>query len=218
MSDRFDELVDHPSLTAEERARLRRVHDLLLDVGPPPEAAPYLRPPAAEAPVVPLRRRRGRAVALLAAALGAAVLGGAGYVLGSRDGTEEAAQTVTADRTVTATQATTVRETVTSSEQPSGPLVHMTGVGEAQGASATVELLPRAKSGDYPVRIRAEGLPERTTYEMWVVDDGELKDLCGSFTTGYDKTEATLSVPYEMKTRDEWVIVRPGTNEVVLTT
>jgi hypothetical protein len=216
VSDRFDELVDHPSLTAEERARLRRVHDLLLEVGPPPEAPSYLTPPPGEAQVIPLRRR-SRGLALLAAALGAAALGGAGYVLGDRSGAEEAAQTVTVART--ATQATTVVETVTTApEQPSGPVVQMTGVGTAAGASATVELLPRAASGDYPVRIRAEGLPDRTTYEMWVVDDGELKELCGSFTTGHGQTEATLVVPYEMKTRDDWVLVRPGTTEPVLTT
>jgi hypothetical protein len=140
-------------------------------------------------------------------------------VVGNRSATEEAAQTVTAEQTVTATQATTVVETVTTApEQPSGPVVRMTGVGEAEGAWATVELLPRTESGDYPVRIHAEGLPERTTYEMWVVDDGELEELCGSFTTAYDATETMLIVPYEMKTRDDWVIVRPGTNEPVLTT
>jgi hypothetical protein len=216
VSDRFDELVDHPSLTTEERARLRRVHDLLLEVGPPPEAPPHLSPPPGEAQVIPLRRR-SRGVALLAAALGAAAVGGAGYLLGDRSGAEEAAQTVTVART--ATQATTVIETVTTApEQPSGPVVRMAGVGAAEDAWATVELLPRAESGDYPVRIHAEGLPERTTFEMWVVDDGELEELCGSFTTGYDETEVTLVVPYEMKTRDDWVVVRPGTNEPVLTT
>ncbi len=217
MSDRFDELVDHPSLTAEERTRLRRVHDLLLEVGPPPEAPPHLSPPA-EAEVIPMRRR-SRAVALLAAALGAAALGGAGYVLGNRSATEEAAQTVTAEQTVTATQATTVRETVTAApEQPSGPVVRMAGVGAAEGAWATVELLPRAESGEYPVRIHAEGLPERTTFELWVVDYGELEELCGSFTSGYDETDVTLVVPYEMRTRDDWVVVRPGTTEPLLTT
>lgn len=218
MSDRFDELVDHPALTPDERARLRRVHDLLLEVGPPPEAAPHLSPPG-EAQIIPLRRR-GRALTLLAAALGAALLGGAGYVLGNRSATEEAAQTVTAEQTVTATQSTTVRETVTvAPEQPSGPVVRMAGVGAAEGAWATVELLPRAESGDYPVRIHAEGLPERTTFEMWLVDDdGEFDKLCGSFTTGYDETEVTLVVPYEMRTRDDWVVVRPGSSEPVLTT
>jgi hypothetical protein len=217
VSDRFDELVDHPSLTTEERARLRRVHDLLLEVGPPPEAPPHLSPPPGEAQVIPLRRR-SRGVALLAAALGAAAVGGAGYLLGDRSGAEEAAQTVTVART--ATQATTVIETVTTApEQPSGPVVRMAGVGAASGASATVELLPRAESGDYPVRIRAEGLPERTTFEMWLVDDdGEFDKLCGSFTSGYGETDETITVPYEMRTRDDWVIVRPGTTEPVLTT
>jgi hypothetical protein len=213
VSDRFDELVDDPALTPEERARLRRVHDLLLEAGPPPEAPSHLSPPA-EAQVIPFPRRRYRGFALVAAAsLGLAAAGGAGYLLADRGGTELAA------RTVTATQATTVRETVTAPpEQPAGTVVRMVGVGAAQGASATVELLPRTSSGDYPVRIRAEGLPERLTLEMWVVDDGELEELCGSFTTGYETTDATLVVPYEMRTRDEWVVVRPGTTEPLLRT
>jgi hypothetical protein len=216
VSDRFDELVDDPSLTSHERARLRRVHDLLLEVGPPPEAPRHLSPPA-EAQIIPLRRR-SRGVALLAAALGAAAVGGAGYLLGDRSGAEESAQTVTVARTTT--PATTVVETVTAApEQPSGPVVRMTGVGAAEGARATVELLPRAESGDYPVRIRLEGLPERQTFEMWIVDDdGEFDKLCGSFTTGYGETDETIAVPYEMRTRDDWVIVRPGTTEPLLTT
>jgi hypothetical protein len=120
---------------------------------------------------------------------------------------------------VTATQPTTVVETVTTAaEQPGGPLVSMTGVGAARGATATVEILPRARSGDYPIRLRARGLPDRETFELWVVDDGELKELCGSFTTGYDTTDATITVPYEMRTRDDWVVVRPGTTEPLLQT
>jgi hypothetical protein len=210
MSDRFDELVDHPALTAEERARLRRVHDLLLEVGPPPEAPPHLRPPE-EGRVIPLPRRN-RALTLLAAALAVAAIGGAGYFLGDRTGAEEAAQTVTT------TEATTVATTVTTAPEPRGPLVSMTGVGDAEGASATVEILPRAPSGDYPVRLRVRGLPERQTFELWVVDDGELEQLCGSFTTDYGMTDATISVPYEMRTRDEWVVVRPGQTEPLLRT
>jgi hypothetical protein len=60
MTDRFDELVgdvDDP----RERERLRRVHELLLSVEPPPELS---RPVA---PVLPLPRRRVRPLALLAA-------------------------------------------------------------------------------------------------------------------------------------------------------
>ena len=79
MSDRFDELVGEIEDPAE-RERLRRVHDLLLSVDPPPELA--AGPPAA--PVVPLPRRRGRAALLLAAALAIASFG-AGYLVGGRD-------------------------------------------------------------------------------------------------------------------------------------
>ncbi|MEO5575392.1 MAG: hypothetical protein ABIR67_00510, partial [Gaiellaceae bacterium] len=81
MSDRFDELVgdvDDPL----ERERLRRVHELLLSVDPPPERSPALlrQPPA--------RARRGRLQALLAAALAAATFG-AGYLVGGRDAAPE---------------------------------------------------------------------------------------------------------------------------------
>ena len=41
MSDRFDELVCDVSDPAE-RERLRRVHELLLSVDPPPELSPAL--------------------------------------------------------------------------------------------------------------------------------------------------------------------------------
>jgi hypothetical protein len=71
----FDALVGE-ELDAAERERLRRVHDLLVAAGPPPEAP--VRPP-----VVPLaRRRRG---ALLAVAAAAAV---AAFALGVAVGDE----------------------------------------------------------------------------------------------------------------------------------
>jgi hypothetical protein len=78
MSDRFDELVgavDDP----RERERLRRVHELLVSVEPPPElsrAAPQVPEPA--------RGRRLRPLALLAAALAATAFG-AGYLVGARE-------------------------------------------------------------------------------------------------------------------------------------
>lgn len=75
----FDDLVGD-DLAPDERARLERVHELLLEVGPPPEAAPApieLRP----------RRRRGALLAIAAAlAVAAFALGGA-LVDGSSDRT-----------------------------------------------------------------------------------------------------------------------------------
>jgi len=216
MSDRFDELVDHPALRAEERERLRRVHDLLLEVGPPPEAPPRLRDasPATPGEIVPLRPLR-RGVTLLAAALGLAAAAGVGYFAGERGTDEPTAEPVTA--TVTTTRVTTAPAPTTPQPQR-GPLVTMTGVGEARDASATVEILPRASSGDYPVRIQVRGLAAGETFELWVVKDGELEQLCGRFTTSEGLTDAVVAVPYEMRTRDEWVVVRPGTTEPLLRT
>jgi Anti-sigma-K factor rskA len=67
----FDTLVGS-DLDAAERERLRRVHDLLVEAGPPPE-------PPARAPVTPLAPRRRRRGALLAVAAALAV---AAFALG----------------------------------------------------------------------------------------------------------------------------------------
>ena len=84
MSDRFDELVGEIE-DLHERERLRRVHELLLSVDPPPE-----RSVSTEPEPIPFRRasRRGRVAVLLAAALAAAAFG-AGYLVGGRDDAPE---------------------------------------------------------------------------------------------------------------------------------
>ena len=71
MSPDFDELVG-TDLEPDERARLERVHELLLAAGPPPELAPA-------APVVRLERTRRWALLAIAAAFAVTVvaLGGA---------------------------------------------------------------------------------------------------------------------------------------------
>lgn len=65
MSPDFDELVGD-DLDPIERARLERVHELLVAAGPPPDFTPVAEP---EAEVVELRprRRRGALVAIAAA-------------------------------------------------------------------------------------------------------------------------------------------------------
>ncbi len=67
MSDRgpdFDELVG-PEVEASERTRLLRVHEALVEAGPPPELASGAAPPVPN--VVPLRRRRAGLLAVAAA-------------------------------------------------------------------------------------------------------------------------------------------------------
>ena len=81
MTPDFDELVG-TDLDPEERDRLERVHDLLVQAGPPPE-------PAAR-PVVELRsrRRRGALLAVAAALAVAALAIGGAVVAGPAGGVE----------------------------------------------------------------------------------------------------------------------------------
>jgi antitoxin (DNA-binding transcriptional repressor) of toxin-antitoxin stability system len=78
----FDDLLG-PEVEGEERERLRRVHDLLVAAGPPPEVS---RRGAPNANVVPLRRRGGRRGLLaLAAALAIAAAFTIGLVVAVGD-------------------------------------------------------------------------------------------------------------------------------------
>ena len=82
MSDLRD-LVGDEDLDPIERARLERVHDLLVRAGPPPELPPSLahapEPPSARVLSFP---RRYRYTALAAAAIVAVALFGLGYLAG----------------------------------------------------------------------------------------------------------------------------------------
>ena len=142
MKEGFDELVGGADLPAAERERLRRVHELLLTVGPPPEVAPELQAPPREEPVRLLPRRRRTTLALIAAALGLAVFG-TGYLVGSR------AAEPTVERVLT-----------------------MTGVGDVSAARGTIELLAQDTAGNWPMLVRVRGLEpsvdRRDYYELWL--------------------------------------------------
>jgi hypothetical protein len=75
----FDELIGN-DVDEVERARLRRVHDMLVAAGPPADVPAALSSP----PVVGVRRRRVGAV-LLAAALAVAAFAGGWFVRGGDD-------------------------------------------------------------------------------------------------------------------------------------
>ena len=89
MSD-FDDLVDADGLDPEEEARLRHVHELLVQAGPPPDLPPALEqaPDEQEAEIVqfPLLPRRRWAVAAVAAATLALLAFGGGYLTGHSKG------------------------------------------------------------------------------------------------------------------------------------
>ena len=193
MKDRFDDLIDDGvALDDVERARLRRVHELLLQVGPPPEVAPDLRQPPTEEPVRLLQRRRRAPLALAAAAIVLAVFG-AGYLVGDR------AAAPGVERTIA-----------------------MEGTASASAASGAIELLEEDDAGNWPMRVRLRGLEpsedREDFYELWLTRDGEPAESCGRFTVHEGVTEVTLSVPYRLRAFDGWVVTRSGSDEPLLTT
>jgi hypothetical protein len=181
-----------------------RFDELVGDVADPEERERLRRvhelllrvePPPAPAPAAPIplpRRWRPRRVALLAAALAAAAFG-SGYLLGGAGEDAEAVR-----------------------------VIPMHGVGAGNGASASIELLPEDKAGNWPMNVVVRGLePSRDRddwYELWLTKDGRLTDTCGRFIVNAGETEVTLSVPYGLRRYDGWVVTRHGSSVPVLTT
>jgi hypothetical protein len=198
---RFEELVGGDDLTPEEEARLRRVHDLLVQAGPPPDLTPALEEPAAphvaDEPVpFLLQRRRGLAAVLALAAALAAFAGG--YAFGH------------------------------SKAKPSAfaiqRVVPMHGSAQAIGV---IKVGRRDAVGNWPMLVEVSGLPTQSNrgayYELWLTRKGQPIAPCGSFRVNGKTTRVRLTVPYRLTGFDGWVVTEqppqdhaPG--RVVLTT
>jgi hypothetical protein len=198
----FDDMVDREGLAADEEARLRRVHDLLVQAGPPPDLPPSLeRPPTAppEAEVVQfplLPRRRWTMAAVAAIALVVLAFGG-GYLVGHGKTKPTAFATTRA--------------------------VPMHG----GNALAVLRLAPKDGAGNWPMQLEINNLPTqknpRAYYELWLTKNGKPVAPCGSFRVNARTTTVRLSVPYSLKGYDGWIVTKqdagvhtPG--PVVLTT
>jgi hypothetical protein len=192
----FEELVGD-DLPADEAARLRRVHDLLVAAGPPPELPPSLaaapgtyeeaeheRERLRELGLPP--RGRGRVLALAGALVAAALI--AGFLVGNTRGGFETSYTV-------AMQATA----------------------QARGASAIIDVGNRDDAGNFPLRVKVSGLPRLPPgawYELYLTRGGKRVASCGTFNTRPGTTEVRLNAPYSFERPHGWVIVeqRPGRN------
>jgi len=193
----FRDLVGD-DLTPEERERLERVHDLLVEAGPPPELPPALIDPSRQldAPVVQLPRRRIGAVIALAAALAlAAFLGG--YLAG-QNGSEK------------------------FSLFHSEPL-H--GVGAGRSASGTIDIGKLDSEGNWPLKLTVHHLPaapKNGYYEMFLTSHGKIAATCGTFAVHGRSATVRLNAPYDLRLFNGWVVTmeRPGSpaHEVLLTT
>lgn len=180
----FGDLVDTDGLTPEEVARLRRVHELLVEAGSPSELPAALEQPAVptEAKVIdfPLMPRRRWAVTAVAAATLALVALGGGYLLGHAH----------AKPAAFATQR----------------VVPMQG----QGSLAVLRIGQRDKAGNWPMELLVSGLPTQKNpgayYELWLTRDGKEVAPCGSFRVNSKNTTVRLSVPYLFSHYDGWVV------------
>jgi Anti-sigma-K factor rskA len=201
MTDRpsFDELAGGDDLSPEEAARLERVHNLLIEAGPPPELPPHLLEPQPEQQrhnVSFLPRRRVGALLGIAAAIALTALL-VGYALGQRHGSFDEAGSVEMHSTVAASTASAV--------------IH---VGKADSA------------GNWPLKLDVKGLPELPKgqyYEMFLSRGADKRAAsCGTFRVAGSSDDIRLNAPYHLSRFNGWIVTReqPGSGKhpVVLTT
>jgi hypothetical protein len=188
----FDDIVDREGLGADEEARLRRVHDLLVQAGPPPDLPPGLeRPPTAPAegeivqfPLLPRRRWTLAAVAAIALVL---LAFGGGYLVGHGK----------------------TKPTPFATKR----VVPMHG----GNALALLRVASKDSAGNWPMELEVNNLPtqpnRRAYYELWLTRNGKPVAPCGTFRVNARTTTVRLSVPYEFKRFDGWVVTRQGVND-----
>jgi hypothetical protein len=188
----FDNLID-PDVPPEERARLYRTHELLVQAGPPPELSPEMDavpwPDDSLQPLIGRRRKRGsaRRVLLLAAALVTAVV--VGILLG---------------------QATSSSDTATSLKAKE--TVQLRGTSLAHGAFATLKLGREDEAGNWPMVIHITGLPKLSNggyYALYLTKGGRPLVSCGTINVD-GATSVRLSAAYVLEKFDKngWVVVR----------
>jgi hypothetical protein len=180
----IDELIGR-DVPEEERERLRRVHELLVQAGPPPELSPSLAQapsPATSPRQEELRwlpqRRVGRTLTLAAgfAALALAL----GYLVGRQHGGLDVTQSVT-----------------------------MHGTQASPKAAAVVKVGERDENGNYPLEVKVTGLrplPAKSYYVLYLVKGKRPAAICGSFLVRGDATTVRMSAPYDYHEYDGWTV------------
>jgi anti-sigma-K factor RskA len=190
----FDEIVEGVE-SAEERERLRRVHELLAATPPPPELSPVLvTSPVAPADEEPdtswLPPRRLGAAVLVGAALAAAAFG-AGYIAGE-GGSDDTPSAAPADEP---TQVVSLR--------PSD---------QNNTAGASIRLGRRGADGNLPMVVTVRGLEHLSQgdyYTLVLTKKGRPTVTCGTFNVrSQGATTIRMVAAYDLKGFDGWAITR----------
>lgn len=190
-SNEFDDLFDD-DVTPEERARLQRAHDLLLEAGPMPELPPELEepvsPPAAD--IIPYFPKRRYAASAVAAAAAVAAAFGGGYLIGHRNTGEFVAKKT----------------------------VRMHATGAAPQALGSIEIGNGDGKGNWPMIVKVSNLrelPPRGYYALWLTRNGKPIAPCGTFRAHGANTAVTFTVAYSLKRFDGWVLTLqpPGVHD-----
>lgn len=190
----FRDLVGD-DLTPEEEARLRRVHDLLVAAGPPPELPPVLRQYAEPRRQLPLLPRPRVLAAVLLSAASIALAFGVGYLVGDRG--------------------------AGGGVSPSH-VVAMQGTSAAPNAIASIDVGDEDAAGNWPLVLHVTQLPtldKGEYYELWLTRGGKLIASCGTFRVG-ESTKTTsirLNAPYQLRAFDGWVVT-DAHRQVLMTT
>lgn len=181
--------------------RLARVHELLLDAGPPPDAVP--RSPHVGGRVFRARTRRRRWTELALAAALAAVALAVGFAVGSRGSAFEPVATVAMHGVSPVAEASA--ELAVGKPDESGNIA----------LEMDVKRLPQ--------------LPQGGWYELFLSKNGVIGASCGTFVTAGDETTVRLGVGYDLRRwrkaglYDGWVVTahvpgKPGSGERILLT
>jgi hypothetical protein len=192
----FDELVGH-DVPGEERERLRRAHELLVQAGPPPELSPDLEsvpwPEDSQSPLVVRRPAPARKL-LLAATVATLVL--IAFFIG-RAAAPSSKDALAVER-----------------------VVQLAGTKLDPNATAVLELGKADADGNWPMILRIKGLDRLAKggyYDLYLTKAGKPVVLCGTFNATAGVAEIRLNAAYDLShfDRNGWVVTRqpPGHHE-----
>ena len=202
MTADFEELVDLTGVSPEDRARMLRMHELLLSAGPPADLPSELADAPSEvggAQVIEFPRRRRTAAAIsIAAAVAVACFTG-GYFIANQ-----------------------------AHSSSSLHAVRVVGLSGEQNSLASLRVGAADANGNWPVQLTVQGLPPLhgtdSHYLLMLTQNGKPTWVCGMFKVGKDgATTVTFSVPYRITGQTRWAVTEmthglkfPG--HVVMTT